>query len=43
MNPKDLVLHGVEVMAMKSDLVTGVELLLAKGQPLILQVRFGHP
>ncbi len=28
----------MEVLTMRSDLVTGVELLLADGQPLILQV-----
>ncbi len=39
MNPKDLVTYGVEVMAMKTDLVTEVELLLADGQPLIVQVK----
>jgi hypothetical protein len=39
MNPKDLVTHGVEMVTMRSDHVTGVELLLAEGQPLILQVK----
>jgi hypothetical protein len=29
----------MEVVAMRSDLVTGVERLLAEGQPLILQVK----
>jgi hypothetical protein len=29
----------MEVAAMRCDLVTGVELLLAEGQPLILQVK----
>jgi hypothetical protein len=29
----------VEVVAMRSEFVTGVELLLAEGQPLILQVK----
>jgi hypothetical protein len=39
MNPKDLVIHGMEVVTMRCDLVTRVELLLAEGQPLILQVK----
>jgi hypothetical protein len=29
----------MEVVTMRIDLVTGVELLLAEGQPLILQVK----
>jgi hypothetical protein len=29
----------MEVVAMRSTLVTGVELLLAEGQPLILQIK----